>query len=31
MSEAACEQRLFLLGHPVGHSKSPAMYNALYA
>ena len=21
---------LYLLGHPVGHSKSPAMYNALY-
>lgn len=23
-------QRLFLLGHPIGHSKSPAMYNAVY-
>lgn len=23
-------QRLFLIGHPVGHSKSPVMYNAAY-
>ena len=23
-------QRLYLLGHPVAHSKSPAMYNAVY-
>ncbi|OUO89001.1 shikimate dehydrogenase [Gordonibacter sp. An230] len=23
-------ERLFLLGHPVAHSKSPAMYNAAY-
>lgn len=25
------EQRLYLLGHPVGHSKSAVMYNAAYA
>lgn len=25
----ACE-RLYVLGHPVAHSKSPAMYNAVY-
>lgn len=24
------EQRLYLLGHPVGHSKSAVMYNAVY-
>lgn len=24
-------EQLYLLGHPVGHSKSPAMYNAVYA
>lgn len=24
------EEDLYLLGHPVGHSKSPAMYNAVY-
>ena len=23
-------ERLYLLGHPVAHSKSPAMYNAVY-
>ena len=23
-------QRLYLLGHPISHSKSPAMYNAVY-
>lgn len=23
-------EELFVLGHPVGHSKSPAMYNAVY-
>ncbi|MEG0758782.1 MAG: shikimate dehydrogenase, partial [Raoultibacter sp.] len=23
-------EKLYLLGHPIGHSKSPAMYNALY-
>lgn len=23
-------ENLYLLGHPIGHSKSPAMYNALY-
>lgn len=26
----AAAQRLFILGHPIGHSKSPAMYNAVY-
>lgn len=25
------EKQLYVLGHPVGHSKSPAMYNALYS
>lgn len=24
-------EKLFILGHPVGHSKSPAMYNAVYS
>ncbi len=24
-------RKLYLLGHPIGHSKSPDMYNALYA
>ena len=24
-------ERLYLLGHPISHSKSPAMYNAVYA
>lgn len=24
------EQHLYVLGHPVGHSKSPVMYNAVY-
>ena len=28
-SEASCKH--FILGHPVAHSKSPAMYNAFYA
>ena len=23
-------KRLYILGHPVAHSKSPVMYNALY-
>lgn len=23
-------EKLYLLGHPIGHSKSPVMYNALY-
>lgn len=26
----ACEKKLYILGHPVSHSKSPVMYNALY-
>lgn len=29
-SAATGAQRLYLLGHPIGHSKSPAMYNAVY-
>ena len=24
------ERHLYLLGHPVGHSKSAVMYNAVY-
>lgn len=24
------EQHLYILGHPIGHSKSPVMYNAVY-
>ena len=24
-------EKLYVLGHPVGHSKSPVMYNAVYA
>lgn len=24
------EQHLYILGHPIGHSKSPAMYNAVF-
>ena len=24
-------QKLYVLGHPVAHSKSPVMYNAVYA
>lgn len=24
------ERKLYILGHPIGHSKSPVMYNALY-
>lgn len=27
---SARPEKLFILGHPVGHSKSPAMYNAVY-
>ena len=23
-------QKLYVLGHPVAHSKSPVMYNAVY-
>ena len=31
MTEASRQpQRLYLLGHPVAHSKSPVMYNAVY-
>ena len=26
----SAEQQLYVLGHPVSHSKSPAMYNAAY-
>ena len=30
MTESPQSERLCLLGHPVAHSKSPAMYNAVY-
>lgn len=30
MSERAASDAHFILGHPIAHSKSPAMYNALY-
>lgn len=30
MAEQNEGQRLYILGHPVAHSKSPVMYNALY-
>ncbi|RDB62832.1 shikimate dehydrogenase [Gordonibacter sp. 28C] len=30
MSEATTAENLYLLGHPIAHSKSPAMYNAVY-
>ncbi len=30
-SIAQATQRLYVLGHPIAHSKSPAMYNAVYA
>ncbi len=30
MSTVDESQRLYVLGHPVGHSKSPALHNALY-
>uniref|UniRef100_A0A7C9JML5 Shikimate dehydrogenase n=1 Tax=Muribaculaceae bacterium Z82 TaxID=2304548 RepID=A0A7C9JML5_9BACT len=30
MSESGTGQQLFVLGHPVAHSKSPALHNALY-
>lgn len=31
VSESTASCKNFILGHPVAHSKSPAMYNALYA
>ncbi len=31
MSNVTGNQSLYLLGHPIGHSKSPAMYNAVYS
>lgn len=30
MTDSAQPQRLYLLGHPIAHSKSPVMYNAVY-
>lgn len=30
MTDLRTSEHLYLLGHPVAHSKSPAMYNALY-
>ena len=30
MTEQSEGERLYILGHPVAHSKSPVMYNALY-
>ena len=30
MTEATKPQSLYLLGHPIAHSKSPVMYNAVY-
>lgn len=29
-ASAAAASQLYILGHPIGHSKSPAMYNAAY-
>ena len=26
----SAKEKLFILGHPIGHSKSPVMYNAVY-
>lgn len=31
MADQQTRERLFILGHPVAHSKSPVMYNAVYA
>lgn len=30
MEASSQQEHLYILGHPVAHSKSPAMYNALY-
>ena len=30
MTEQSEGERLYILGHPVAHSKSPVMYNAVY-
>lgn len=30
MSKPEAAERLYLLGHPIAHSKSPVMYNAVY-
>ena len=31
MSKLETAESLYLLGHPIEHSKSPVMYNAVYA
>lgn len=30
MTDTHTPEKLFILGHPIAHSKSPAMYNAVY-